>query len=266
MENFIDKHGMFALDKFHSEILNINENIFLICEKDEPFGSRSVTFINTKTGEEFLKGLHFTFFDLPDAYDLSTWNLKDIEKYRLNMIGSSESNYYKFFDSVWERDAIIQINSNEVIQPKNSGIISKIGREAYPNSGVYIGKTKPRNSSKKEDPGIALIYLMNNRVNIVNNISEMYIYKHYVKNDRSSDDVYIEDYFSHKFILIKIKDKGWNFLDEKGEFVWKGDEWFENAAFLPFYQEHLIDKIVGSVKYKGENKMLGKDGKLYKEQ
>ena len=35
-----------------------------------------------------------------------------------------------------------------------------------------------------------------------------------------------DNYFTDGFVRVKIEGKGWNLIDTNGELVWKGDIWF----------------------------------------
>jgi hypothetical protein len=64
-------------------------------------------------------------------------------------------------------------------------------------------------------------------------------------------------YFYEGFASVKIVGKGYNFINTKGELLWKEDNWFDYAW--------SFHNGLAEVEYKGNSYILNKKGELYDE-
>lgn len=231
MENFINKSGVLLSNNFYYITHKVNDNIYYVTDTSKHRNSHGWYYINIMTGEKFFDDNKFTF----------------PSKHRLIPRGHCDNVYYMAYDKKSNSHIILRISPDNV-----STILSwdtQLGEDCCEsiadNSGIYV--------LYNYNGYIIMVFLMENGEKIIYDVEGYRIYCNFITDMR--------DYYAHPYLGVKVKNKGWNFLDNNGEFVWKGDKWFDDAT-LPD-MGNLMQSMVGCVKYDGKYKILGKDGKLY---
>lgn len=248
--NLFDKKGNLILKKFYEgDLIETHGNMFIFREKWH------IYFVNAKTEDVFFKDKYYILWYESDP---RKWKNDSYgHSYELNYKESYDSIYYHVYDNLTLTSGIIRFDSNEAVLLFNKDTFKNL-EEIFPDTGIYEAKTD------KEKNVCSLIFLIENKEKMISNVEHYEIYQEYGAYDSDEDnDSEEKDYYAHPYLLVKIKNKGWNFLDENGEFVWKGNVWFESALFQPDYQRTPIEGTVGVVKYEGYEMVLGIDGNLY---
>lgn len=242
--NFINKDGEFMFDKFYNaDITDIAGDVILLCDRKIP----QVHFVYLKDGHEFDLGhnfiLHFNPTSINDVYD---------GHYRLNCRKTNDDVYYYY---VRDKDTylhyIIRINQNRItpIQLGEFGINDIVNG----TSEVYATYRDYKKDAQ------SLIFLIENKEKIISNVTDYIFHKNVYGELIDAKDE--EDYYAHPYMLVKVMGKGYNFLDENGEFIYKGERWFNKASFVKPINNQ--ENPIGVVKRGKKDMVLGVDGKLY---